>query len=109
MKKLIEGNNYMVIEPYYSKGGLNYFSDATDPRGYSIIFNHKEFENNCTKYIPMDKCNFRIFVKKTKRYSKKQEEKISDFIYDNQDKLFDMYSKMDKKAIFDFLKQEFLG
>jgi len=107
MNRLIEGNKYMVIEPYYSKGGVNYFDYENKPRGYSIMFSNKEFKDNCVTYMPMDKCNFRIFVKKINRYSEKAISKINDFIDENQERLFDMYSKMEKNEIFKFLKQEF--
>ena len=107
MKKLIEGNKYMVIEPYYSKGGINYFSGENGKRGFSIMFNNKEIKDNCQTYTPMDSCNFRIFIKQVSRYSEKQYQKINDFLLENQDKLFSMYSRLDKNAIYDFLKQNF--
>lgn len=107
MKKLIGDNKYMVIEPYYSKGGINAFSGENYKRGFSIIFNNKEIKDNCEKYMPMDSCNFRIFVKQANRYSQKQYQRINDFLLKNKDKLFDMYSRLDKNEIYDFLKQNF--
>ena len=105
MKKLINGTEYMVIEVYYDRGGINYFTDKTEERGYYIDFEHAFITDGWKESIPRLEHNFKIFVKEAKRYSKKQEEKLELFLEKNKDKLFDMYSKLEKSKIYDFLKE----
>ena len=83
MKKYtkIEGteNKYLKSEVYYNKGGINYFTSKTDPRGYwaSVTIVEREIRENgvSIESFNLFGSGFREFLFEVKKQSNKAYEK----------------------------------
>ncbi len=71
-------NNFLQLEIYYSLGGINYFTYEKEPRGFylsikSVKIEQKDGYRSVTS-LPFN--NYKMFVKETKRFSRKTMESI---------------------------------
>jgi len=96
MVKTVKDGYTYEIRSMYKLGGMNYFNLKKEPRGFRIIFS-KYIETVSddgtvwTESTPMDPDNMVFFVKETKKFSQKQENKLNDWIKENQEELFRLY------------------
>lgn len=94
-KKQIAENKYRMIEAKYMKGGFNYFTYKTDPRGYRISLETIERDGTTTIITPMnDRENLNVFVKEAKRFNKNTLAKIDSWVDQHADKIFAAWEKM---------------
>ena len=67
------GATHIEVTASYSKGGANYFSGGTEPRGYWVIVKPVTVETagsgvSWKKYTLFDKNGFKIFLKPAARF-----------------------------------------
>jgi len=72
----IEGSNHLKIEVYYSKGGMNHFSEKVDLRGYWLSVTKVERTKSEATGIESESFLLfgggrRMFIQETKRQSDK--------------------------------------
>jgi len=96
MVKTVKDGYTYEIRSLYKLGGINHFNLKKEPRGFRIIFSKfietvDDNGNVWTESTPMDPDNMVFFVKETKKFSQKQENRINDWIKENQEELFRLY------------------
>jgi len=88
-------NRHMEIESKYDIGGQDYFSYKDKKRGLYLIFSlvtmTKRDGYTSVEFTPMANSNFRYFIKEMKRKSAKQEDKLNNWLKDNEDEIFNAY------------------
>lgn len=99
IRKELPDKRFLCLELEYDKGEYNYFSGERVERGYYLYFTIKEIDNNFYIYAPMHDENFKVFIKKAKRYSGKTYDKIMEKVVENADKLMEFYKTKDFKVL----------
>jgi len=70
-----EPKKKIVIEVYYSKGGVNMWAGTQEPRGYWMSATPKEFDGVITTTTAFS--GKRIFIKEVKKFSPKVLEELA--------------------------------
>ena len=96
----LKDNKYMEIEIKYDEGSEVFNSK----RGYYVLFTQVTYENGFRRFEPRSNINYKICVKETKRFSRKQMDKIISYIEDNKNEFFELYMYNDITKIFLLLK-----
>jgi len=96
MVKIVKDGYTYEIRSLYKLGGYNCFNGNKEPRGFRIIFSKfietvSDDGTVWTESMPMDPDNMVFFVKEAKKFSKKQEDRINDWIEENKEELFKLY------------------
>lgn len=93
----------------YSLGGINYFYNKTNPRGYYLCFRPMTITHTDSgdiySYLLFDDPNisFKIFIKEANRYNARLFEKYYDFVQNNLDKIRKLY-ETNYEALYLFIK-----
>jgi len=93
-RQLIKDNQYLEISVNHVNGGMNYFSGRVESKGVEVYFTKIQLSDDMRTYefSPHDKENFRIKVATYKRKNQKTIDKVFQYIKDNQDSLFQLWS-----------------
>ena len=84
-----DDHNYMVIRLYYEKGDLL----RGEQREYQLIFVNERRIRDYRECTITDPHNFSFPIKQTMRFSQRTMDKLSQWLKDNPNTLFALYSK----------------
>lgn len=92
------------IDITYDLGSYNYFSNTKSSRGYYINFTpcNDDF-GTITEFELMHKRRFKLLIKSVDRKSKKTNEQLINFLFDNIDKIQELYEANDDKELYKFI------
>lgn len=78
LEENFEGQYWVVVELFYSKGGHNYFHGQEDPRGYALstqVEKREQFDGYGTRQVILGS-GFKKMIKEAKTFNQKAMDKV---------------------------------
>lgn len=92
-------SNVLSIMVRQASGGINYYNGKREERGIYIYFCKEKYVKQngyvTREYMPFDDCNFKILAETNKRKNQKRLDIYEKFIFDNKDKLLELWLERD--------------
>ena len=92
----LKGATHLEVSVYYTKGGVNYFSGNTNPRGYYLSVRPVKRGNNMVSFDLLSGCK-RLLLE-TARYTDKQFQRAIELAKDYEDELISVVAAECKAA-----------
>lgn len=102
----ISENEYFTIGASYQLGGTNFVTYRQEGRGIYIHFAIKEIGDGWVRTAALADTSFKIFFKSLNRKSQKQIDLADEWIKQHEDELFELYKKLDKRALLELVQSE---
>lgn len=107
LKNPIDKYTKCKIDITYDLGSYNYFFNTKSSRGYYINFTPCNIRNDdfgtVTEFELMHKRRFKLLIKSVDRKSKKTNEHLINFLFDNIDKIQELYEANDDIELYKFI------